>query len=112
MAVRHSIQAVRLSRDWLLARQYWSGLSEAVMSGSLGEGAAVRRKAVRMAALLAVRAPLLAVRRDGVDGMRLRCGLRFAMGYLRGAAGLAWTWYEAGRGGPRRTSHLPMKAGT
>ncbi|CAH2604770.1 Glycosyltransferase family 2 protein [Rhodovastum atsumiense] len=100
LAVRHSIQAVRLSRDWLLARQYWSGLSEAVMAGSLGEAAAVRRKAFRMAALLALRTPLLAVRRNGVEGMRLRCSLRFAMGYLRGAAGLAWSWYEVGRGCP------------
>ena len=87
MEVRHSIQAARLTRGWLLARQYWSGVSEAVMARALGDHAALRRKAARMAAVLGRDLLRLAAARSPRSRMRLHCSLRYAAGYLRGAGG-------------------------
>lgn len=85
LVVRHSIQAGRLTPRWLLSRQHWSGVSEAVMARAFGERSELCRKAARMAALLATKGVLLALPQSARQRVRRRCALHFAAGYLRGA---------------------------
>ena len=49
ISVTHSIQAARLTPRWLLQRQFWSGVSEAIVAARLDGRAARVVKALRMA---------------------------------------------------------------
>jgi hypothetical protein len=84
--VQHSIQVGRLTLDWLISRQYWSGVSEAVVTAQMASPRAAIAKALRLCAHIPARGALLLRRVDGVDSVRNRCALAFAVGYVRGAA--------------------------
>ena len=86
VAVLHSIQAGRLTPQWLLSRQFWSGVSEAMVVHRLGRRRGAAAKALRMVLHAALRAPLAAWPASSVTLMRQRCALAFASGYLRGLA--------------------------
>lgn len=84
VAVVHSIQAQRLTPRWLLERQFWSGVSEAMVTRRSGGARGATAKALRMALHAALRAPLAAWPRSSARLMRQRCALAFASGYLCG----------------------------
>jgi glycosyltransferase involved in cell wall biosynthesis len=84
ISVTHSIQAARLTPDWLLQRQFWSGVSEAMVGMRLGQHRACAAKALRMALHVALRGPLKLWPAQSSALMRQRCALAFALGYLRG----------------------------
>jgi GT2 family glycosyltransferase len=84
VAVLHSIQAGRLTPQWLLSRQFWSGVSEAMVVHRLGRRRGAIGKALRMVLHAAARAPLAAWPAGSVTMIRQRCALAFASGYLRG----------------------------
>ncbi|MGC9268545.1 glycosyltransferase [Acidiphilium sp.] len=82
LVVHHEIARERLRPGWLVQRQYWSGVSEAVMLGALGERRLAR--AWRMAAHIGLLAPLLVWPRGSTRHLELRCKLAFASGFVRG----------------------------
>ncbi len=84
--VRHSIQAKRLTPNWLVSRQYWSGLSEAIVAADTESYHVMIGKALRLLLHIPARSLLLLRRSGEVDAMRNRCALAFAAGYVRGAA--------------------------
>jgi GT2 family glycosyltransferase len=86
VTVTHSIQAGRLTPSWLLSRQFWSGVSEALVVHRMGQRNGVRLKAMRMILHAALRSPLAAWPSHSTALMRQRCALAFASGYLRGVA--------------------------
>jgi glycosyltransferase involved in cell wall biosynthesis len=86
IVVTHSIQAQRLTPRWLLARQFWSGVSEAIVETRLGSRRLALHKASRMTLHAAGFAALALWPRDSVTLLRKRCALAFALGYLRGLA--------------------------
>ncbi|MDD2876335.1 MAG: glycosyltransferase [Acidiphilium sp.] len=82
LVVHHEIARERLRPAWLVQRQYWSGVSEAVMLGALGE-----RRLARswwMAAHAALLTPLLLWPKTSTRCLRLRCNAAFAVGFVRG----------------------------
>lgn len=82
VVVRHHIAPERLTPDWLLRRQYWSGISEAVLLGALGE---IRfPKALRMAIKAFGLAPLQIWPSGSTARLSWRCSGAFARGFLRG----------------------------
>jgi len=84
IVVTHSIQAARLTPRWLLRRQFWSGVSEAIVATRLeGTGAALA-KARRMVLHAGLGAPLALWPARSSRMIRQRCALAFASGYLRG----------------------------
>lgn len=87
--VHHSIQAPRLTPQWLLPRVYWQGASDAVVARRLGHGMAARLRALRMMLRNLPRLPSL--KEDGASTARMetRCRAQYALGYLRGAYGRA-----------------------
>ncbi len=87
ISVTHSIQATRLTPAWLLQRQFWSGVSEAIVAVRLDGRRRATAKALRLALHAALRAPLAVwpVRDAGM--IRQRCAYAFASGYLRGLLG-------------------------
>jgi glucosyl-dolichyl phosphate glucuronosyltransferase len=84
IAVLHSIQAVRLTPDWLVGRQYWSGVSEAIVTSRLIGRLRAGRKAARLLAQLAARSPWAVLGGPGMEAVRRRCAVAFAAGYIRG----------------------------
>jgi glucosyl-dolichyl phosphate glucuronosyltransferase len=86
VAVCHSIQAGRLTPSWLMSRQYWSGVSEAMVVHRLGRRNGAVGKALRMALHATLRSPLAAWPTGSAKLIRQRCALAFASGYLRGLA--------------------------
>lgn len=82
LVVHHEIARERLRPDWLVQRQHWSGVSEAIMLGALGESRL--RKAWRMAAHVAVLAPFLLWPEASTLCLGWRCDVAFASGFLRG----------------------------
>ncbi len=84
ISVTHSIQAVRLTPRWLLRRQFWSGVSEAIVVARLDGKRRAVLKGLRMALHAALRAPLAAWPMHDPAMIRQRCALAFASGYLRG----------------------------
>ncbi|MCW8307590.1 glycosyltransferase [Acidiphilium sp. PA] len=82
LVVHHEIARERLRPDWLVRRQYWSGVSEAVMLAALGERRMAR--AWRMAAHAMVLAPWLLFPRQSTRQISLRCKAAFATGFVRG----------------------------
>lgn len=85
--VHHSIQAPRLTPQWLLPRVYWQGASDAVVARRLGRGLVTRLRALRMTLRNLPRMP--ALREDAASTARImaRCRALYALGYLRGAYG-------------------------
>ncbi len=87
ISVTHSIQAARLTPTWLVQRQFWSGVSEAIVAVRLdGRGRALV-KGLRMALHAAARAPLAAWPMRDAAMIRQRCAFAFASGYLHGLLG-------------------------
>lgn len=86
VAVAHSIQRERLNARWLTSRQFWSGVSEAIMMERLGERAPMLAKARRLTVHVALLGPLALWPSGSVRLLRERCALSFAAGFLRGAA--------------------------
>lgn len=84
ITVTHSIQAGRLTPGWLLQRQFWSGVSEAILSIRMGHRRAACIKGLYMAMHAASAAPLALWPRQSAGMIRRRCALAFASGYLRG----------------------------
>lgn len=84
IVVTHCIQAARLTPRWLLSRQFWSGVSEAMVAHHLGQR--VSFKAARMVVHALLRSPLAAWPAGSAVLIRQRCALAFASGYLRGVA--------------------------
>jgi cellulose synthase/poly-beta-1,6-N-acetylglucosamine synthase-like glycosyltransferase len=87
ICVTHSIQAIRLTPRWLLQRQFWSGVSEAIVAARLGNPRDRRNafiKGVRMSLHASLRAPLALWPQRDAAMIRQRCALAFASGYLRG----------------------------
>ncbi|MDD2862497.1 MAG: glycosyltransferase [Acidiphilium sp.] len=82
LVVHHEIARERLQPAWLIDRQYWSGVSEAVMLGALAEPRA--RKAWRMAAHTILLAPLLFWPKSSTALLTLRCTAAFAAGFVHG----------------------------
>jgi GT2 family glycosyltransferase len=87
VSVTHSIQAVRLTPQWLLRRQFWGGVSEAIVAMRLEGGRRALAKGLRMALHAALCAPLAVWPVCNPVMMRQRCVLAFASGYLRGLFG-------------------------
>ncbi len=85
--VRHSIQAKRLTRDWLFSRLYWQGVSEAILAARLGQRGAMWGKAIRMCAKTLRSLPLFLRDQDDPATIRRRGWMLFAAGYVRGALG-------------------------
>lgn len=87
LVVHHEITRERLRPDWLIERQYWSGVSEAVMLGALGE----RRlgRIARLALHAIVLAPFRLWPPASTRCLAFRCRAAFATGFLRGACGAA-----------------------
>jgi glycosyltransferase involved in cell wall biosynthesis len=83
MVVHHAIARERLRPDWLMRRQYWSGMSEAVMLSALGERCVSR--VWRMTLHIALLAPWLFWPKRSTRCVELRCKAAFASGFLRGA---------------------------
>lgn len=88
ICVTHSIQATRLTPSWLLQRQFWSGVSEAIVAVRLHGRRRATAKGARMALHVALRAPLAAWSRRDPALIRQRCALAFASGYVRGLLGV------------------------
>ena len=84
ISVTHSIQAVRLTPHWLLRRQFWSGVSEAIVAARLEGRYSAHAKGLRMMLHAALRAPLALWPERSPALIRQRCALAFASGYLRG----------------------------
>ena len=84
ISVTHSIQASRLTPRWLLQRQFWSGVSEAMVAARLDGRGSASVKGMRMALHAALRAPLALYPTRTPAMIRQRCALAFASGYLRG----------------------------
>jgi len=84
IVVTHSIQAVRLTPHWLLRRQFWSGVSEAIVAARLAGKREALAKGARMALHAALRAPLALWPERHPGMIRQRCALAFASGYLCG----------------------------
>lgn len=84
ISVTHSIQATRLTPRWLLQRQFWSGVSEAIVTARLSGRGGALRKARRMALHAGLRVPLALWPAHSAAMIRQRCALAFASGYLRG----------------------------
>ncbi len=84
--VTHSIQAARLTPNWLLRRQFWSGVSEAIVAARLDGRREACAKGLRMALHAGLRAPLALWPQRHPGMIRQRCALAFASGYLRGLA--------------------------
>jgi hypothetical protein len=80
--VRHHIGSERLTPEWLLRRQYWSGISEAVMLDALGQFRLP--KALRMAIKAFLLAPFGFWPPRSTGQIRHRCSGAFARGFLRG----------------------------
>jgi glycosyltransferase involved in cell wall biosynthesis len=80
--VRHHIGRDRLTPEWLLRRQYWSGISEAVMLDALGQFRLP--KALRMMVKALLLAPLGLWPHQSTARMESRCSGAFARGFLRG----------------------------
>lgn len=89
IVVRHSIQAKRLTREWLFSRLYWQGVSEAILAARLGQRGAMWHKAIRMAAKTLRSLPLFLRDQDDPATIRRRGWMLFAAGYVRGALGAA-----------------------
>ncbi|MCU0983398.1 MAG: glycosyltransferase [Acetobacteraceae bacterium] len=87
ITVRHSIQAKRLTREWLFSRLYWQGVSEAILAARLGQRGAMWGKAVRMVAKVVRSLPLFLRDQDAPETIRRRGWMLFACGYVRGALG-------------------------
>ncbi|WP_291297973.1 glycosyltransferase family 2 protein [Elioraea sp.] len=85
ITVHHSIQAKRLTREWLYARLYWQGVSEAILARRLGQGGAMWWKAARMAAKAARSLPVYLRGADDPGAIRRRGWMLYATGYVRGA---------------------------
>jgi glycosyltransferase involved in cell wall biosynthesis len=85
VTVRHSIQAKRLTREWLFARLHWQGVSEAILARRLGQSGAMWWKALRMAAKAVRSLPLFLRDRDAPATIRRRGWMLYATGYVRGA---------------------------
>jgi glycosyltransferase involved in cell wall biosynthesis len=82
LVVHHEIARERLRPDWLIDRQYWSGVSEAVMLGALAEPRA--RKAWRMTGHAVLLAPFLVWPKSSTTALPLRCNAAFAAGFVHG----------------------------
>ena len=82
IVVHHHIGRERLTPEWLLRRQYWSGISEAAMLGALG--AARLPKALRMAVKAVLLAPWRFWPRRSTAQISHRCAAAFATGFIRG----------------------------
>ncbi len=80
--VRHHIGRDRLTPEWLLRRQYWSGISEAVMLDALGQFRLP--KALRMMVKAVLLAPLQFWPPYSTARLESRCSGAFARGFLRG----------------------------
>ncbi len=87
ISVTHSIQAARLTPAWLLQRQFWSGVSEAIVAVRLDGRRRASAKALRMALHAVARAPLAAWPVNSPAMIRQRCAYAFASGYVRGLVG-------------------------
>lgn len=85
LVVYHEIDRARLNPVWLVGRQYWSGVSEAVMLGALGEKRLGRALRFLLHALLL--APLGLWPAASTAQISLRCKAAYARGFLRGALG-------------------------
>ena len=85
LVVHHEIDRARLNPAWLIRRQYWSGVSEAVMLGALGEPRLARAARLALHALLLAPFGLWPPTSTGQIG--LRCKAAYARGFLRGALG-------------------------
>lgn len=83
LVVHHDIAPDRLNPDWLIRRQYWSGVSEAVMLGALGEPRLVR--ALRLGLHALALAPFHFWPKHSTRLLGLRTRAAFARGFLRGA---------------------------
>lgn len=86
--VTHSIQAERLTPRWLLRRQFWSGVSEAIVAAQLDGRPFALAKGRRMVLHALLRAPLAPWPARSSAAIRQRCALAFASGYLRGLLGV------------------------
>ncbi|HQT61308.1 MULTISPECIES: glycosyltransferase family 2 protein [unclassified Acidiphilium] len=85
LVVYHEIDRARLNPVWLVGRQYWSGVSEAVMLGALGEKRLHRAARFLLHALLL--APLGLLPAGSTAQIGLRCKAAYARGFLRGTLG-------------------------
>lgn len=85
ITVRHSIQARRLTREWLFSRLHWQGVSEAILARRLGQHGAMWWKALRMAAKAARSLPVYLRSADDPGAIRRRGWMLYATGYVRGA---------------------------
>ncbi len=83
--VHHSIQAPRLTPQWLVPRVYWQGASDAVVARRLGHGMRARLRALRMTLRNLPRMPALREPETSTARMAARCRAAYALGYLRGA---------------------------
>lgn len=93
LVVHHEIDSTRLDPAWLLRRQYWSGVSEAMMLAALDEPRLVRT--ARLALHAIVLAPLGLWPRRSTRHVELRCKAAFARGFLHGALGEAASGHPA-----------------
>lgn len=82
LVVHHTIARERMRPEWLVQRQYWSGVSEAVMLAALGERRLAR--SWRMTAHMLLLAPWLLWPKRSTRCLALRCKAEFASGFLRG----------------------------
>jgi glycosyltransferase involved in cell wall biosynthesis len=84
VAVRHSIQANRLTPGWLVERLYWQGVSEVVLRRLLGNGASAWRAAPRRAAVALALLPLRLLPKASPLLIDWRWRQAYAQGFLRG----------------------------
>ncbi len=85
ICVRHSIQAHRLSSEWILSRVHWQGISDAAMARLLGNRIKPRIKALWMLMRNSYRIPWLSIPSSSHTHISRRCSATYALGYLRGA---------------------------
>jgi glycosyltransferase involved in cell wall biosynthesis len=85
--VHHSIQAPRLSPDWLLSRLYWQGASTVMTRRLLGHPGAVWRELPRRLIVALLCAPAAMCRRDSTRWIAPRWRFAYAAGFIRAAFG-------------------------
>jgi GT2 family glycosyltransferase len=87
IVVRHSIQADRLSPEWLTSRLYWQGFSTVVTRRLMRDAPAVWREFGRRLAVEALCTPAVLLPRHSVRLLPLQWRLAYAKGFTRAALG-------------------------
>ena len=87
IVVRHSIQAERLSPEWLVARLYWQGFSTVVTRRLMCEQHPVKREFRRRLAVEALCTPAALLPPSSTRLLSLRWRLAYAKGFTRAALG-------------------------